>query len=46
MIMSRSFYQTKIEEMLSNQEYYEQLDDNQHKKNMKNYTKYLEKISV
>ena len=40
--MNRSFYQTKIEEMLSNQEY-EQLDGNPHKEVMKNYTKYLEK---
>lgn len=34
-IMNRSFYQTKIQEMLSNQECYEQLDDNPHKDIMK-----------
>ena len=42
MIMDRSFLQIKIEEMLSNQECYEQLDDNPHKEIMTNYTKYLE----
>ena len=41
-IMDGSFLQIKIEEMLSNQECYEQLDDNPHKEIMTNYTKYLE----
>ena len=36
-IMNKSFYQSKIEDMLSNQEYYEQLDNDPHKPIMATY---------
>ena len=40
-IMNKSFYQSKIEDMLSNQEYYEQLDNDSHKPIMTTYKKLL-----
>ena len=38
-IMNKSFYQRKIEDMLSNQEFYEQLDNNPHEPIMATYKK-------
>ena len=42
-IMNKSFYQSKIEDMLSNQEYYEQLDNDPHKPIMATYKKLVHK---
>ena len=41
--MNKSFYQSKIEDMLSNQEYYEQLDNDPHKPIMATYKKLVHK---
>ena len=42
-IMNKSFYQDKIENMLSNQEYYEKLDRNPQKEIMKKYNVLVQK---
>ena len=45
-IMNKLFYQRKIEDMLSNQEFYERLDNNPHKPIMATYKKLLHKYET
>ena len=45
-IMNKLFYQRKIEDMLSNQEFYERLDNNPHKPIMATYKKLLHKCET